>query len=189
MKLHLCYYGNPILRKKCAPVEAIDDELRELVYSMEETMFTHDGIGIAAPQIGKSIALFLVNAPDEPIHSNDDDDDEDEEQPQQENTPSITEVFINPKILSHSEETWDRGEGCLSIPKVYGRVTRPLHITVEATDLNGNRFTRDYSGLKARTIMHENDHINGVLFIDRIHGKERQELEHYLKQIKKLYSK
>lgn len=177
MKLNLCYFGNPILRKKCCPIENIDDEIRQLVSDMEETMFQHDGIGLAAPQIGRSIALFIVNVPDEPQTEDD-----------EEIKPGTTEVFINPKILKHSEDLWVRGEGCLSIPKVYGEVTRPNSIVVEATGLDGKRFTKSYTGLVARAIMHENDHINGVLFIDRIRGKERLELEPALKLIKKKYS-
>lgn len=175
MKLPLIYYGNPILRKKGARVEAITDELRQLVSDMEETLIAHEGYGLAAPQINHSIALFLTK-----VAENSDEDP---------NAPRNTRVFINPKILEYSQEEWLRGEGCLSIPQVYGTVSRPVSIKVEATDIEGNRFTEEFTGLPARAIMHENDHINGVLFIDRIHGKERQELEPYLRFIKKNFNK
>lgn len=173
MQLPLAYYGNPILRKKCPRVEAIDDTIRQLVQNMEETMFTHDGIGLAAPQVHHSLALFIVNIPKE-ISPN-------------QWVPGKTLVFINPKILERSEEEWDRGEGCLSIPELYGSVSRPLHIKVEATNLDGQRFVEKFSDLIARAIMHENDHINGVLFIDRVKGQERIEMEPALKAIKKKY--
>lgn len=175
MKLPIAYYGNPILRKKGARVDAITDELRQLVADMEETMMAHDGIGLAAPQVNHSIALFITR-----VAENTDED---------RDAPCVTRVFINPKILEYSEEQWLRGEGCLSIPQVYATVSRPLRITVEATDMDGKRFTEEFKGLPARAIMHENDHINGVLFIDRVHGKEREELEPYLRFIKKNFNK
>lgn len=173
MQLPLAYYGNPILRKKCPRVENIDDQIRLLVQNMEETMFTHDGIGLAAPQVHQSLALFLINIPEQVAPN--------------EWKPGKTRVFINPKILEYSEEMWERGEGCLSIPEVYGTVSRPVHIKVEATNLEGQRFIEEFSDLPARAIMHENDHINGVLFIDRIKGKERTEMEPALKAVKKKY--
>lgn len=173
MRLPVAYYGEPVLRKKCQKVEIFDEKLKQLVADMEETMTVHDGIGLAAPQVHISLALFIINIP--------------EEIDEEKWVPGKTRVFINPKILKYSEEEWLRGEGCLSIPQVFGQVWRPMHITVEATDLDGNRFTEDFSGLAARAIMHENDHINGVLFIDRIRGKERQEIETELREVKKKY--
>jgi len=174
MKLRLAYYGDPILRKKCERIEEITDELKQLVKDMEETMNAHDGIGLAAPQVHRSIALFIVNIPKQ-VGPN-------------EWVPGRTHVFINPKILDYSEEEWLRGEGCLSIPDVYGTVNRPLKIKVEATDINGKQFVEEFSGTEARAILHENDHINGVLFIDRVRGKERQEIEHALRLLKKKLS-
>lgn len=175
MKLPLAYYGNPILRKKGERVSAITPELLQLVANMEETMFAHDGIGLAAPQVNKSLALFITNVP---THVEEED----------KWIPGQTFVFINPKILEYSDEQWQRGEGCLSIPGLYASISRPVRIKVEATDLNGNTFVEEFSGLQARAIMHENDHINGVLFIDRIRGKEREEMEQTLRQIKKKFA-
>lgn len=174
MQLPLAYYGNPILRKKCQKVDEINDRIRQLVQDMEETMSIHDGIGLAAPQVHENLALFIINIPKqiEPDRW----------------IPGQTRIFINPKIIEHSEEEWLRGEGCLSIPEIYGSVSRPLHIKVEATNIDGQRFIEDFSDLTARAIMHENDHINGVLFIDRIKGKERTEMEPALKAIKKKYA-
>jgi peptide deformylase len=174
MKLSVAYYGSPILRKKCQRVEGIDDDIRQLVQDMEETLIAHDGCGLAAPQVKRDLALFLVkdghlNEKDEWIYE-------------------PTRVYINPKILQHSDEEWTRTEACLSIPKIHGHVTRPLTIKIEATGLDGVRFEEVLTGLPARIFLHENDHINGVLYIDRVKGKERLELEPYLRQIKKQYS-
>ena len=173
MKLPLAYYGDPILRKKCPPVEHFDENLKNFIKDMEETMLAHDGLGLAAPQVKRSIAVFMTNVP-----QNDEEDDF--------NTCK-TIVFINPKILEYSEEEWSRGEGCLSIPGVYAPVWRPLTIKVKAYTIEGKEFIAEYRGLQARAIMHENDHINGVLFVDRVKGKEKLEIEKELKLIKKQY--
>jgi peptide deformylase len=173
MKLPIAYYGNPILRKKAPQVEKIDAKMHQLVNDMIETMAAHNGIGLAAPQVHHSLALFIIHVTK--------DDSEDTW------TKGGLYVFFNPKIISFSEELWDCSQGCLSIPKVYGTVTRPLKIVVEATNLQGERFTEEFVGLEAHVIMHENDHINGVLFIDRMKGKERQAIEPLLREIKKKY--
>jgi len=173
MLLPLAYYGNPILRKKCRRVEHFDVSLKQLIKDMEETMHAHDGIGLAAPQVKADLALFVTQVPVETGPDT--------------TSPGRFRVFINPKILEHSDEEWLRGEACLSIPKVFGTVSRPMRIKVEATDIDGKTFIEEFSGLEARAIMHENDHINGVLFIDRVKGKERQEIEAELREVKKKY--
>lgn len=174
MKLPLAYFGNPILRKKCERVNEITPDIRQFVADMEETMIAHDGIGLAAPQVHRSLAIFITCVPIQLSNERE--------------APGQLRVFINPKILEYSEEEWVRGEGCLSIPGIYGSVIRPEHIKVEAMDLDGKTFVQEFRGLEARAIMHENDHINGVLFIDRVRGKERQLLEQPLKEIKKKFS-
>lgn len=103
--------------------------------------------------------------------------------------PGETKVYINPKILQYSQEEWTRSEACLSIPGVSGNVNRPEKISVEATNLEGKRFTETLTGMEARAFMHENDHINGVLFIDRVRGKEREEMDPLLRKIKKKFAK
>lgn len=174
MILSIAYYGESILRKKTEPVTEINAEIRQLVADMIETMYAKDGIGLAAPQVFKSLSLFVTCVPDY-IDEN-------------HILPGVERVFINPKILSYSEENVTHSEGCVSIPRLYGDVTRPLKIVVEATDLEGKKFTQEFTGYEARCIMHENDHINGKLFIDRMHPKEKQAIEPLLREIKKKYS-
>ncbi len=173
MKLELAYYGDPILRKKALPVEVFDEKLKELAYDMEETMISTKGIGLAAPQVHQSIRLFLINWWEK-----------DEEG---EYHPGTTHFFVNPKILEVSDETWTAGEGCLSIPKLYGDVSRPVSIKVEAQDLDGHLFQAELKGWEAKIFMHENDHINGVLFIDRLPAKIRKEMEADLNSIKRKF--
>lgn len=178
MQLPLSYYGNPILRQKTVPVDEITDEIRRLIKDMQETMHANNGIGLATPQIGLSISLFITEVP---ILITDD-----PEKPRWE--PGKLRVFINPKIIGYSDEKWVYDEGCLSIPGLHAEVVRPVGVIVRATDQDGKEFEETFSWLDARAIMHENDHINGVLFIDRVHGKAREKLEPKLHEIKQKFS-
>lgn len=175
MKLPLAYYGDPVLRKKTERVDEIDDELRQFVHDMFETMEVENGIGLAAPQVHRSISLFVTHVPIQ--------------QPDGKWIEGEYRVYINPKILEVGDELVEVTEGCLSIPKIQGTFLRPNYVKVEATDLEGNRFTRELTGLMAQNFCHENDHLNGVLYIDRMKGKARQEIEPYLREIKKKYSR
>lgn len=174
MKLPLAYYGDPILRKKAAPVLHITDDIRQLVKDMIETMEANDGCGLAAPQVHHSLSLFITRIP-EYLEDN--------------MIPGQLKIFINPKILSYSQEEWACQEGCLSIPGIREDVSRPFKITIEATDLEGNRFTENFEEFDAHVILHENDHLNGVLYIDRISNKKKKEIENRLREIKKKFSK
>lgn len=173
MKLPIAYYGEPVLRKKAARVEQINEEIKQLVFDMIETMKDLNGLGLAAPQVHKSLAIFIIDVP----------------LPGPDDTwiPGEVRVFINPKVYDHSKETWVMSEGCLSIPKIYEDVVRPTTVTVEAMDLDGKTFVETFTELQARAILHENDHINGILFIDRIHGEKRKKLEPMLRAIKQKY--
>ncbi len=144
MILRITKLGEEVLRQKAQPVEDINDEIRQLAKDMMETMIDADGVGLAAPQIGRSIRMFVIKADDD-----------------------IERVFINPQIIRTSNEVGPYDEGCLSIPQVYETIVRPLAVTVQAYDENGKRFTLDADGLLARCIQHENDHLDGVLYIDR----------------------
>ena len=175
MILELRYYGDPILRQVAKPVEEITDEIRTICQDMIETMNHHNGIGLAAPQVGHLLRIFVSNV-----------DYEDEEGELHLCEPI---VYINPILTAPSDAYVERSEGCLSIPKLYASVVRPLSIHLEATDLNGNLFQEECYGYQARNRMHENDHLNGVLFIDRIKGKRRTLLEPSLLRIRQQYYK
>ncbi|MBS4169167.1 peptide deformylase [Parachlamydia sp. AcF125] len=174
MQLPLAYYGDPILRKKCARIEQIDHQLKQLVSDMEETLEAHRGIGLAAPQVHHALNLFITKVPLKNTY--------------EEEIPAKLRVFINPKILAYSQEKNICAEGCLSIPNLYAPVARPISISLQYTDLEGKIWIEEFKELEARCILHENDHINGVLFIDRVKkGNERKLLDPLLKQIKKQY--
>ncbi len=174
MKLPILYYGHPGLRQLCLPVTEITDEIKTLVADMIETMDASDGVGIAAPQVGRSIRLFVLR---NYLESD-----------TEEVLLSDPIVYINPKLTCPSEELVEDVEGCLSIPGVRLQVRRPLKIHVEATDLNGNQFFEELEGYNARVRMHENDHINGVLFIDRVHPSAKKKIEPILKEIKRKHN-
>ena len=169
--LPLAYYGDPILRKKADPITNISEDIKKLVKEMIETMDGCNGIGLAAPQVHHSIRLFIIRAP---IETENDKFELGE-----------VKVFINPKISSPSVETWKALEGCLSIPTIHADVERSKEITVEFTDLEGNVNTQQFSGWEAKVILHENDHINGVLFIDHLDKEERSKLDPFLQNLKK----
>jgi peptide deformylase len=171
MLLRLAYYGDPVLRKKARPIEKVDDALRQLIADMIETMHHHQGAGLAAPQVHQSLAVMLTYIPQRDTEGK--------------TIATPERIFINPKLLNVGEKTWSHSEGCLSIPEIYEEVERPLTIQVETTTLEEERCTLELSGWEARAFLHENDHLNGVLFIDRVHGKRRRQIEPYLRAIKK----
>ncbi len=176
MILKLAYYGNPILRKKAAAIPAITDEIRAFAADLLETMHgTKNGIGLAAPQVNHSLAIFVVQFPDETNE-------------EEAYAPGPVEFFINPKILEISDEKWMHSEGCLSLPALYCDVERPLKIKIQYQNLDGEVLVKDFEGYKARMILHENDHLNGVLFIDRLAPKVRKSIENELRTIKKKYA-
>jgi peptide deformylase len=168
--LPLAYYGDAVLREKAQPIAEITDEIKVLVERMIETMHASAGIGLAAPQVHHSIRLFIIQAPVETAEGKFE--------------SGEIQVFINPKLSAPSSETCNLEEGCLSIPQLRGTVRRPTEISVEYTNLEDERIYKRVSGWEARVIMHENDHINGVLFIDRLDGKARADMEVRLNQLK-----
>ncbi len=175
MKREILYYGDPILREKCKPIEAITDDIRQLARDLIDTMVAYDGVGLAAPQVGVLLRIFVSNV-----------DFEDENGELHLCEPR---VYINPTLTNAGDAIVERSEGCLSLPKLYLAVPRPISVTVEATDLNGTRFKRECYGYLARNMMHENDHLNGVLFFDWIKGKRRTQIEPQLRMIKQKYAK
>jgi peptide deformylase len=135
--------GSPILRKETAPVKQVDDALRRLIDDMFETMYAARGIGLAAPQVGRTEQLTVIDV--------------DRERPL---------VLINPEILVADGGVAKAEEGCLSIPEIYGEVERPAHVVVRALDRNGEPFEVEATELLARCLQHEIDHLHGKLFID-----------------------
>lgn len=147
-------YGSPVLRQVAKEIERDYPELEQLIADMFETMYASDGMGLAAPQIGKSIRLFIMDLT--PL--------EDEE-------PSLKDfkkVFINAKIIEYGGEIWTMNEGCLSFPKLREDVDRKNMIRIQYYDENWKYHDEKFEGYKARVIQHEYDHVNGVLFIDLI---------------------
>ncbi len=141
--------GEEVLTEKAKPVKTFDSALALLVDAMFETMEEADGVGLAAPQVGVSERLFVIDVRD-----------------------GKRWVFINPEIIGTSEECETVEEGCLSIPGIFSDVTRAARVTVQAQNLQGKPFTVEADGLFARAIQHELDHLNGVLFIDHLDKEE-----------------
>jgi len=174
MILPLVYYGNPKLRSKCLEVKEITEEIKQLCFDMIETMDANNGVGLAAIQVGKFLRIIVIRPVLEDENS--------------EAYLGEAEVYINPKLSNPCEKTQKLPEGCLSLPGLHEEVERPFSIHLEAIDLNGNKISKEMKGFKAREIMHENDHLNGVLFIDRLTAKKRKEIEPFLKEIKAKYN-
>ena len=142
--MEIVHLGNPVLREKSLPVPEVNDEIRSMISEMFDLMIEAQGVGLAAPQVGKLLRMFVVISDDE-----------------------VRRVFINPQIISTSQNLVPYDEGCLSIPKVYENIMRPEKITVNALNEKGKPFTLEADGLLARIIQHEYDHLEGIVFIDR----------------------
>ena len=140
---NLRYEGDELLRKKSREVAVVDDRIRTLMNDMVETMYENEGIGLAAPQVGILKRVIVIDVEDGNVYK-----------------------MVNPKILNNSGEQTGQ-EGCLSVPEKKGIVTRPMNVTVEYTNENGEVVRLEAEELLARAICHEIDHLNGVLFIDR----------------------
>ena len=150
--------GEEILRTPGVEVEAFDDELRELVEDMLETMYYAEGIGLAAPQISVSLRVCVLDLRNE------------------ENPEGSHWVFVNPVIVESSEDEEKAPEGCLSVPDLEEVVTRPARVTVRGFDAEGQAIEVEADGLLARALQHEIDHLDGVLFIDRVSPIKRRAL-------------
>jgi peptide deformylase len=179
MILPIVAYGSPILRKVAEEISSDYPELKKLLEDMWETLYNSNGVGLAAPQINKSIRLFLVDSAQ--VFENDEDGDMDEYT----DKPGIKETFINPKILALDGELWSYNEGCLSIPKVREDVYRNQTVTISYLNENFELITNTFSGLTARIILHEYDHLEGKLFIDYIKPLKRTLLKRKLEDISK----
>ena len=176
MILPIVGYGDPVLRKVAEDITPEHPNLKEIIANMYETMYNANGVGLAAPQVGLSIRLFVIDAT--PFG-----DDEDLPIEEQELLKSFKRTFINAKILKEEGELWGFNEGCLSIPDVREDVYRHETITIEYCDEDFNVKTEVFNGLIARVIQHEYDHIEGVLFTDLISSLKKQLIKKKLQNI------
>ena len=170
-------YGDPVLRKKTKEISADFPNLSALIENMWETMYESSGVGLAAPQIGNSIRLFIVDS--NQILDNL----KDKENSDWKDDKGVKEVFINAKILKKEGEEWLYNEGCLSIPKIREDVSRPDEVHIQYFDADFKQHTKTFDGLSGRIIQHEYDHIEGVLFIDHLKPLKRRLLKRKLEEI------
>ncbi len=157
-------YPDPVLRVQCAPVEEFGPDLRRLVTDLIETMHEAPGVGLAAPQIGVELRVAVVDATAGV-------------------DPDNVRVLVNPRVVDAEGVDTDT-EGCLSIPDFTEKVTRPARIRIEASDLEGSLFEMEAGELEARVIQHELDHLDGVLFVDRLRGLRRQRARSFLRRLR-----
>jgi peptide deformylase len=170
--LKVAQMGHPVLRARARPLDPADvksPQIQQLIDDMFETMQEYQGVGLAAPQVHESVRLFVAGLPPRVTGDEDEDEDEDEEE-EEERVPLM--ALINPEITIVGDDTAEEWEGCLSIPDIRGRVTRPREIKVRAYDRRGRRVEMNARGFTARVIQHETDHLDGVLFFDRMESFE-----------------
>ena len=167
-------YGDPVLKKQGKNIVEGDIDVIKLAEDMFETMENANGVGLAAPQIGKSIRMFVVDASAMA-----------EEGDEEDNLKDFKKVFINPEIIEETGDEWDFEEGCLSIPDIREAIYRQEQLTIRYFDENWEQHEETYDGIKARIIQHEYDHIEGVLFTDHISPIRKRLLKGKLKNISK----
>jgi peptide deformylase len=158
-------YPSPALRKSASPVEKIGEDVFKLVEGMIETMLVEDGVGLAANQVGAECRIFVLNAT-----------------PSDDNPQPL--VFINPVVLHKEGEIVDE-EGCLSFPELYLKIARPEKVRVHAKNLYNEDFILELTGLLARAVMHEVDHLDGILIIDHASDGEKETIEKYVEESSK----
>jgi peptide deformylase len=173
MVLSIYVYGTEALRQETEPVEENTEELQTLIDNMIETMYAASGIGLAAPQVGRSERLFVIDVTSMATEIEEDG----------ETVPPQPMVFINPEIVWESDAECDFEEGCLSIPDVREMVTRPERVTVRYLDRDFNEQEVEVGSMLARVIQHENDHLDGILFTDHLSSFRQRLLRRTLKRM------
>ena len=176
MLLPIIAYGHPVLKRKAEVINKDYPKLLELIDNMFETMYNANGVGIAAPQIGLSIRLFIVDT--SPFSEDESLSDKDKSE-----LKSFKKIFINPEILDETGDDWSFEEGCLSIPNIRESISRQESIKIQYFDENFNKHIESYEGLLARVIQHEYDHIEGILFTDKLSSFKKQLLKKKLLKI------
>lgn len=177
MILPIIAYGDSVLRKRAKDIEPGSLDVKKLSENMFETMYAASGVGLAAPQIGQSIRMFVVDG--EPLN-----EDEPEEEIDQ-TLIGFKKVFINPEIIEEAGDDWGFEEGCLSIPGIRGEVFRPEIIVIRYFDTDWNEHEEEYEGMAARIIQHEYDHLDGKLFTDYLPSLRRTLIKKKLADISK----
>lgn len=176
MILPILAYGSPVLKKLANDITPNYPNLNELISNMWETMYAAKGVGLAAPQIGLSIRLFVIDAT--PFL-----DDENMDDFELNSIKNFKKVFINPKIINENGSLWEFNEGCLSIPEIREDVSRRSKIVIEYFDENFQSNKLKLSGLAARVVQHEYDHIEGILFIDHLSSLKKRLIKGKLNNI------
>ncbi len=170
MILPIYAYGHPILRKETEEIEELNEEIKALIDNMFETMYGSHGVGLAAPQIGKALRLFIVDA--SPFAE--DEAENEEEEKENEFLKDFKRVFINPIIEEEHGEEWGFEEGCLSIPGIREEVWRKDKVVLSYYNENWELVEEEFTGLAARVVQHEYDHIEGKLFTDYLSPMKRR---------------
>ncbi|RFM28741.1 peptide deformylase [Deminuibacter soli] len=179
MILPIVAYGAPVLRKVAQDIAPEYPDLQKFIEDMWETMYASSGVGLAAPQVGKDIRIFVIDSAQIFEHQ---EEDEKDEYP---DAPGFKKVFINAHIVSLEGDEWPYNEGCLSIPKIREDVFRPETVTISYLDENLQPHTDTFNGITARIIQHEYDHIEGKLFIDYLKPLKKKMLQGKLNDISK----
>ena len=162
-------YGDPILRKKTEPITKDFRDLKGFIQNMFDTMYASDGVGLAAPQVGQAIRIFILDSTST-----------DDEEPE-----GIKKAFINPQILEKFGDEWVMNEGCLSLPEIREDVQRPESIRIKYLDEDFNEHEETYNGFNSRVIQHEYDHLDGILFVDYLNPLRKRILKTKLTAISK----
>lgn len=162
-------YPDPRLRRKSVPVDEITPEIRARVEAMFPLMYQEKGIGLAAPQLGWNVRLFVMNVTGEPGEGQE-------------------LALINPEIVEESGGTWLLEEGCLSLPRIHGKVKRNKRIVMRGYNLEGEEIEIEADGMIARCMLHEFDHLEGILFIDRLSPVKKQSIKRRLRDLEESFS-
>lgn len=162
-------FGDPVLRKKAEPITKDFVDLKGFVQNMFETMYNSDGVGLAAPQVGQAVRIFVLDT----THNEEDE------------PAGIIKAFINPVIVEKSGDEWVMNEGCLSLPEIREDVLRPETVRIKYLDENFNEHEEEYSGFTSRVIQHEYDHLEGVMFVDYLNPLKKRILKSKLTAISK----
>lgn len=170
MILPVYAYGQPVLKKVATPISADYENLQGLIADMWETMYAAHGVGIAAPQIGLPIRLFVIDS----IQIMEED----------KKSEGIKKVFINAKVVEETGDLWPYEEGCLSIPEIRGDVERTQKVRIQYQDENFKQYDEIYEGINARVIQHEYDHIEGILFTEKLKPLKKKLIQRKLNDVK-----